>query len=313
MTGVPEMDQVLKRPILERTMRKPISIGRILAWAALIVMLLITLAPFWWVIRTSLSTNRELFANATSLLPAGLTFGNYLRVLGFLDTEAALAMGGSGQKINFFLYLRNSVIVSTLVVVGQLLFSSLSAYAFARLRFPFREKIFLLYLAALMIPGIVTLIPNYIFVRNLNWFNTFQGIVAPVLLFSPFTVFFLRQFFLGINRELEEAARLDGTGVFGTFVRIILPISTPPLVTMGILTFIGTWNEYLWPLLVGSKEEATRVLTVALGIFRSQTPQGSPDWTGLMAGAMLSALPGIILFLVLGKRILNSIQFSGYK
>jgi len=202
--------------------------------------------------------------------------------------------------------------VTLLIVAGQLLFSSLAAYAFARLRFPLRDQIFFLYIVALMIPAIVTLIPNYILIRNLGWLNTFQGIVAPYLLMSPFAVFFLRQFFLGVNREIEEAAKIDGASLFGIFARIIVPISGPPLATLGILTFIGTWNEYLWPLLVG-QDENVRVLTVALGIFRSQTPQGAPDWGGLMAGAILSILPSIALFLVLGRRAINSIQFSGIK
>jgi multiple sugar transport system permease protein len=292
--------------------RKGPSIGRILAWAALILAILAVLVPFWWMIRTALSTNRDLYANPSSPLPVGTTMINFARVLGQVDAATSLAAGGSGQALNFFLYLRNSVIVTSIIVVGQLLFSALAAYAFARLNFPLRDTIFFLYVVALMIPAIVTLIPNYILVRNLGWLNTFQGIAAPYFLMSPFAVFFLRQFFLGINREVEEAARIDGVSLFGSFWRIVVPLSGPPLATLGILTFISTWNEYLWPLLVGQQENV-RVLTVALGVFRAQTPQGAPDWSGLMAGALLSILPSIILFLVLGKRAINSIQFSGYK
>jgi multiple sugar transport system permease protein len=129
---------------------------------------------------------------------------------------------------------------------------------------------------------------------------------------APFAIFFLRQFFLGINRELEEAAKLDGASLLGVFWRIILPLSVPPMATLGILTFIGTWNDYLWPLLIG-KDESVRVLTVALGIFRSQTPQGAPDWGGLMAGTLLSIIPSVALFLVLGRRVVNAIQFTGIK
>jgi len=287
--------------------------GRTLAWLVLSLLIFVTLLPFWWMIRTALSSNRELFANATSLLPVGLTTGNFWRVLGFLTIDESQALGGSGQKLNFFLYLRNSIIVTCSVVFGQLTFSALGAYAFARLKFPFREKIFGLYLTALIIPGIVLLIPNYVLMRELDWIKTFQGIIAPTFLFSPFAVFFLRQYFLGINRELEEAGRLDGASLFGVFWRIILPISMPPITTLAILTFIGTWNDYLWPLLIGGSEEATRVLTVALGIFRSQTPQGTPDWTGLMAGALVSAGPSVLVFLLLGRRVINSIQFTGYR
>jgi multiple sugar transport system permease protein len=292
--------------------RKKSPIGRILAWAALILVILSILAPFYWVIRTALATKVELYANPAQITPPGFTLNNFARVLGQMSAEEAIAAGGSGQPINFFLYLRNSVIVTALIVVGQLFFCSLAAYAFARLHFPLRDKIFFLYIAALMVPGIVTLIPNYILIRNLGWLNTFQGIVAPSILMSPFAVFFLRQFFLGINREIEEAAKIDGASLFRVFWGLIVPMSIPSLTTLGILTWIGTWNEYLWPLLIG-KDENVRVLTVALGVFKSQTPQGAPDWGGLMAGALLSILPSIALFLVFGRRAINSIQFSGIK
>jgi multiple sugar transport system permease protein len=292
--------------------RKGPSVGRILAWAGLFLALLVVLVPFYWMIRTALSANRELYANPTNPAPVGFTLVNFARVLGLVDLATSQAAGGSGQALNFFLYLRNSAIVAILIVVGQLFFSALAAYAFARLNFPLRNQLFFLYVAALMIPGIVTLIPNYILIRNLGWLNTFQGIVAPYFLMSPFAVFFLRQFFLGINREVEEAAKIDGVSLFGSFWRIVVPLSGPPLATLGILTFISTWNEYLWPLLIG-KDENVRVLTVALGVFKSQTPQGAPDWSGLMAGALLSIVPTVVLFLVMGRKAINSIQFSGYK
>ena len=292
--------------------KKRLPVGRIVAWAGLILAILVVLVPFYWMLRTALSTNRELYADPTNPAPVGFTMINFARVLGMVDLATSQAAGGSGQTLNFFLYLRNSVIVSGLLVVGQLFFSALAAYAFARLNFPLKNQLFFLYVAALMVPGIVTLIPNYILIRNLGWLNTFQGIVAPGFLMSPFAVFFLRQFFLGINREVEEAAKIDGLSLFGIFWRIIVPLSGPPMVTLGILTFIQTWNDYLWPLLIG-KDESVRVLTVALGVFKSQTPQGAPDWSGLMAGAMLSIVPTVALFLILGRKAINSIQFSGYK
>ncbi len=292
--------------------RKRVSIGRVLAWAGLLLAIVVVLVPFYWVIRTALATKVELYANPSQITPPGFTFSNFARVLGQVSAADAIAAGGSGQALHFWLYLRNSVIVTALTVVGQLFFSALAAYAFARLNFPLRDKVFFLYIIALMIPGIVTLIPNYILIRSLGWLDTFQGIVAPAFLMSPFAVFFLRQFFLGINREVEEAAKLDGASLFGIFWRLVIPISGPPLATLGILTWIGTWNDYLWPLLIG-KDESVRVLTVALGVFRSQTPQGAPDWGGLMAGAVLSILPSIALFLILGRKAINSIQFSGYK
>jgi len=293
--------------------RKGPSTGRLIAWAGVALAIFITVAPFWWVTRTALSTKKDLIANPDSFWPAGFTLTNFARVLGQVDVETAVAAGGSGQKIDFWLYARNSVIVSVITVVFQTFFSTLAAYAFARMKFPLRDQVFNLYLAALMVPGIVTLIPNYLLIhRDLDWGNTFLGIVAPTLLMSPFAVFFMRQFFLGINREVEEAAFLDGAGPFTTFWRVVLPISLPPVATLSILTFVGTWNNYFWPSLVG-KDEAVRVLTVAMAVFKSQTPQGIPDWPGLMAAALVSMIPTVAVFIVFGRRVVNSIQFTGFK
>ncbi len=221
-------------------------------------------------------------------------------------------LGGSGQSINFMQAMINSIIVSAIVVAGQTTLSAMAAYAFARLRFPFSNTLFTIYIAALMVPGIVTTIPNFILIRNLGWLDTYAGIVAPTFLMTPYAVFFLRQFFLGVNREVEEAARIDGASIFTIFFRIVVPITMPALTTLAIITLIGTWNSYLWPLIVG-RDESVRVLTVALGIFRSQTPQGAPDWTGLMAGTTLAIIPTFIIFMLLGRKILDSIQFSGFK
>lgn len=293
--------------------RRRLSISKIAAWIVVALAIFITVVPFWWVIRTALSTKKDLIANPDSLLPVGFTFLNFARVLGQVDKATAIAVGGTGQAINFWLFARNSAIVTLITVIGQTFFSTLAAYAFARLKFPLRDKLFNLYLAALMIPGIVTLIPNYLLIqRDLNWGNTFLGIVAPTLLMSPFAVFFLRQFFLGINRELEEAAALDGASTFAIFWRVILPISIPPIATLALLTFVGTWNSYFWPSLVG-KEENVRVLTVALAVFKSQTPQGIPDWTGLMAATLISMIPTVAVFVFFGRRVVNSIQFTGFK
>lgn len=295
-----------------RRRKRKISVGKIISWIFLAFAILTILFPFWWIIRTALSTQREMLSAPNSLMPVGLTTINFARVLGQVDTATAVAAGGSGQKIDFLLYLRNSIIVTVTVVVGQVFFSALAAYAFARLEFPGRNKLFFLYICGLMIPGIVTLIPNFILIRQLHWENTFLGIVAPTLLMTPFAVFFLRQFYLGLNRELEEAAKLDGCGIFGIFWRVIVPLTMPALVTIGILTFVGTWNTYLWPFLVGQNENV-RVLTVALGIFRSQTPQGAPDWSGLMAATIVAMIPTLLVFLVVGRRVVNNIQFTGFK
>jgi multiple sugar transport system permease protein len=291
---------------------KRTNLGRIVAWAVMIILLLITLFPFYWMLRTALSTSKSLFSDPTSLLPVDFTWGAFKRVLGLATPAEAQAEGGSGAAVNFWLFLRNSIIYATLTTAGQVFFCALAAYAFARLRWPGRDKVFFIFLTALMIPPIFIALPNFILIKNLGLLNTFPGLVLPYFFMTPFAIFFLRQFFLGISREIEEAAKLDGAGHWRIFFGIVLPMSWAPIITLFILTFINQWNEYFWPLLVGSNDK-TRVLTVAIGVFRSQTPQGSPDWAGLMAAVLVAALPILILFFAFAKKIVNSIGFSGMK
>ncbi|HEY3407626.1 MAG TPA: carbohydrate ABC transporter permease [Propionicimonas sp.] len=292
--------------------RRNLSPGRIAAWVVLFAFLILSLFPFYWMIRTAFSTTRSLPSDPTSLLPVDFTWGAFQRVLGLGSQEQAIAEGGSGASVNFWLYLRNSVIYATAVTVGQVFFCSLAAYAFARLRWPGRNAVFGLFLGALLVPPIFTSLPNFILIKNLGLLNSLPGMILPSFLMAPFAIFFLRQFFLGINREIEEAASIDGAGPWRVFFRIILPMSTAPITTLAILTFIGTWNDYFWPLLVGNTD-ATKVLTVALGVFRSQTPAGSPDWAGLMAATLVTALPVLILFFAFARKIIDSIGYSGSK
>ncbi|MGY4773356.1 carbohydrate ABC transporter permease [Kribbella sp. CWNU-51] len=292
--------------------RKELNVGRTVAWIFLVVLLIVTLFPFYWMLRTALSDNTQLPGHPSSLLPVESTLGAFKRVLGLSTIEEAQAQGGSGAAVNFWLYLRNSLVVATITTVCQVFFSAMAAYAFARLRWPGRDKVFALFLAALMVPPIFTTLPNFVLIKNLGLLNSFAGIILPGAFMTPFAIFFLRQFFLGINRELEEAAMIDGAGHRRIFFGLIIPMSAAPIATLGILTYINSWNDYFWPLLVGQQENV-RVLTVALGVFRSQTPQGGPDWAGLMAATLIAALPMIVLFLAFAKRITNSIGFSGIK
>jgi multiple sugar transport system permease protein len=310
--AVAERQRIARPGVAATATPRRFNIGRIAAWAVLILLLLITLFPFWWVLRTALSNNRSLGTDPGSLLPVDFTLGAFKRVLGLATVGEAQAEGGSGASVNFLRALLNSVIFATLITVGQVFFCAMAAYAFARLRFPGRDKLFFLFLTALMIPPIFITLPNFVLIKQLHLLNTFAGMVLPYLFMTPFAIFFLRQFFLGIPRELEEAAMLDGSGRFRTFARVIAPMATPALATLAILTYITAWGDYLWPLLVGS-DDKHRVLTVALSVFRSSTPQGSPDWAGLMAATFVAALPMIILFLAFGRRVVNAIQFSGIK
>ncbi|MFC5379455.1 carbohydrate ABC transporter permease [Aquipuribacter nitratireducens] len=292
--------------------RRSFSPGRVVAWAFLVLFILLTLFPFYWMLRTALSNNVALAANSANLLPADLTLGAFRRVLGLATLEEAQAQGGSGASLSFWLYLRNSLVVAVLVTVGQVFFSSMAAYAFARLRWRGRDVVFAFFLSALLVPPIFVALPNFLTIQSFGLLNTLPGIALPTMLMTPFAVYFMRQFFLGIPRELDEAAKIDGASHLRIFWRVIMPMSIAPITTLSLLQFIAAWNDYLWPLLVG-QTEGSRVLTVALGVFRSQTPQGSPDWAGLMAATLIAAIPILVLYLLLARRIVNSIGFTGIK
>ncbi|MFJ5172418.1 carbohydrate ABC transporter permease [Streptomyces griseoviridis] len=292
--------------------RTKLSAGRIVAWTLLGIALLLTVFPFYWMIRTSLTPAADIYSDSTGLVPDHPTMINFLRVLGLTSEEEARAAGGSGAQVDFLRYLLNSVVYSGLIAVLQTLFCAMAGYAFARLRFPGRDLVFGVLIAALMVPPIFTVLPNFVLVKNFGLLNTFAGMVAPSVLMTPFAVFFLRQFFLSIPRDVEEAATLDGVGAWGIFWRIVMPMSRGPLITIGLTTTVWSWKDYLWPLLTG-REDQTRVLTVALGIFQQQSPNTQPDWTGLMAGSTLSVLPVLVLLIVLGRRLVESLNFTGIK
>jgi multiple sugar transport system permease protein len=301
------------KPVSAGGRRRMPSPGRLLAWAAMGVITLITLFPFYWMLRTAFSTNTALAQAPASPLPVDFSFGGFLRVFGLQSTEDALAEGGSGGSLDFWRYLANSVVVATLVTVCQVLFSAMAAYAFARLRWRGRDVLFGFVLGGLMIPTVFTLLPNFVLIKEVGLVDTLPGVTLPMVFMTmPFAVFFLRQFFLNISREVEEAALIDGAGRIRVFFRLILPMSTAPIATLSILTYITAWTEYFWPLMV-SYSGSSRVLTVALSVFRAQTPQTGTDWAGLMAATFVAALPMVVLFALLARRIVNSIGFSGIK
>jgi multiple sugar transport system permease protein len=294
-----------------RTRRGP-SFGQMAAWAVMAAIVLITLLPFYWILRTALSTNTGLNADPTNLLPVDPTLTGFERALGLQSAEEAIAQGGGGGGLDFWRYLLNSVIVSTLITACQIFFSACAAYAFARLRWRGRDTVFGLFLAGLMVPTIFTLLPNFVLIKQLGLVDTLLGIALPSLFMTPFAVFFLRQFFMNLPREVEEAALLDGAGKIRIFFRVLLPMASTPIITLSVLTYITAWNDYFWPLMV-SYTDSSRVLTVALAVFRAQTPQSGIDWSGLMAATLIAALPMFVLFACFARRIVNSIGFSGIK
>ncbi|MFD0432924.1 carbohydrate ABC transporter permease [Streptomyces chartreusis] len=305
------MAAVADTTTVRRARRRP-SPGRIVAWAVMAAIVLITLLPFYWILRTALSSNTALAAHPGDLLPVDATTGGFERALGLQSTEEAIAQGGSGGGLKFWRYLINSVVVSTLITVCQIFFSAMAAYAFARLRWRGREKVFGLFLAGLMVPAIFTLLPNFVLIKQLGLVDSLLGVALPTMFMTPFAVFFLRQFFMNVPREVEEAALLDGAGKIRIFFRVMLPMASTPILTLGLLTYITAWNDYFWPLMV-SYSDSSRVLTVALAIFRAQTPQTGFDWSGLMAATLIAALPMLVLFGFFARRIVGSISFTGIK
>jgi multiple sugar transport system permease protein len=268
-----------------------LALRRLLLHAGLITGSVVMLLPFLWMVSTSLKAPNEIFTYPPVWIPRPPVWENYSQ------TVSVMPFG------RFYL---NSLIVAAGVTVLQLLVSSLAAFAFARLRFRGREVIFLLYLATLMIPFQVTMIPNFILMRFLGWFDTYQALILPPA-FSAFSTFLMRQYFLGIPRELDDAARLDGASSFRIWWQIILPLSGPVIAALTIFTFLNSWNDFLWPLVITNSLEM-RTLPVGLTAFQGQY---KVEWNLLMAGSVIAILPVLIVYVIGQKSFVRGITLSG--
>jgi multiple sugar transport system permease protein len=262
-----------------------------ISYVALSAGAVVMLVPFVWMLSTSLKTSAAVFVYPPEWLPNPVVWKNYADVVSIMP---------------FLRYLLNTVFVSGSVTLLQLVVSSLAAYAFARLRFPGRDRLFLAYLATLMVPGQVTLIPNFLIVKYLGWIDTYQALIIPQI-FSAFGTFLLRQFFLTIPRELEDAARIDGASALGFFRKILLPLSGPALATLGVFTFTAQWNNFLWPLIVINDAEM-RTLTVGL---RALVGQFTVQYQLLMAGTVISLVPMVVVFLLAQRAFVRGIALTG--
>lgn len=279
---------------------------------ALAVVVFVTLAPLWFAWKSAVTRDADLFPTAAQLWPREVTAFNFQRILGLIDPSDPRLEQFPPLRFNFSHALLNSCLFTVSVVVSQILFSAAAAYAFARLSFPGRNALFFCFIAASMIPGAVLFVPNFILIRELGLLNTMVGMAAPFALMTPFSVFYLRQVFLSTPRDVEEAAVIDGASHASIFFRIVLPLHKGSLVTLTLLSTVSTWNEFFWPSLVG-REESSMVIAVALNTFRAQQEAGVSDWTGLMAAACLSALPMLLLLVIMSKQVVQSFQFSGGK
>ena len=210
---------------------------------------------------------------------------------------------------NVLHHLRNTLVFAVTCTIGQVFFSTTAAYAFAKLKFPGRDLIFVSYLATLMVPNVVTLIPLYVIVNQLGLVDTFWGLILPYSLGTPFGIFLMRQYFQTIPNELIEAAKVDGSGTISTFWRIVLPLSKTMILTLAVVTFVASWNQYLWPLIVTSSD-VRQVVTVAAA---SLTTANDFNYALTMAFALVATAPLVLLYAVFQKQIANSIAHSGLK
>ena len=291
---------------------QPVTTQKVVGWSLLILLIIVTLLPLVWAVRTALTPNSDIFSGDYSLIPENATLINFQRVLGMTTPEENIAAGGTAATINFWLYMRNSLLFVAVLVCAQVATSTMAAYALSRLHFRGRDTIFVTLLIALMIPPIFIALPNFVLMDRLAWINTFQGLLAPYVLICPFGIFFLRQFMLSLPREVEEAAMIDGASKWLVFRKMIVPMCAAPITTLAIIQAVFGWNEYMWPQLIG-KTDNVRLLNVALSVFAQSSPSTRPDWAGLMAAATLQIIPMFILLMIFGKRLVNSFGLTAAK
>ena len=267
--------------------------GNALTYALAITLGVSMLVPFLWMISTSLMDEFEVFQFPPRLVPSDPVWSNYPNAL------TAVPFG------RFFL---NSAIMSLFIVSGHLVSASTAGYAFARLRFPGRDKVFILFLANLMVPIIVLLIPRFLLVNALGWVDTYAGLIVTELV-GVWGIFLMRQYFLSIPRELEDAARIDGANEWHVFWRVALPLAKPAIATVALFSFVETWKSFLWPLIV-TRSMAMRPVEVGIAAFHSLY---FSNWPYQMAAAVTAVIPILILFLFTQRYFVQGIQLAGLK
>ncbi len=265
----------------------------LIVYALLIALAFSMIFPYLWMLANSFKSRTDFFTNPYSVIPMPPTLSTYYD---------ALTIGRMG------VYLGNSILYAAVVLIVQLFIDSLAAYSFARVDFPGRETLFLAVLATLMLPGSVTLIPTFLIAHGLGLTNTFTGVVLPGFA-GAFGIFLLRQFFLNIPRELEDAARIDGSGFFGTYWRIMLPLAKPAMVTLGVFIFLNEWSSFVWPLIILSDWKKYPV-TVGIALFRDVN---QINWPAVFAGSTIVSFPIVILFVLAQEYIIGGISLSGLK
>ena len=270
-------------------------IQRVILYGVLSLLSFIIILPLAWMFLTSFKPKNELFTREAEWFPRNFTFDNYTTIIGRESTP-------------IFLWFYNSVLIATITTILILIVDSLAAYAYARMNFAGRNLLFGMLLGTLFLPGVMFIVPNFITINALGLFNNRAGVIIPALA-GVFGVFFLRQFFETIPKELEEAAQIDGATIIQTFYRVVLPLAQPALATLAVITFLGSWNDFLWPLLILKDAE---LQTLPPGL---RTLQGAytSEYGIMMAGAVIVAIPVLILYVVMQRFIVQSVASSGVK
>lgn len=270
---------------------KKIPVGQFILYFFGLILAAITIYPLLWVFCGAVNTLAQM--GTISVIPTGVTF----------DRIVALF-----AEYNFGDFFINTFIYAVGATAISLLFNSMAAYAFARLHFPGRDKIFALYLGTMMIPFSIIMMPLYLMIKDMGLNNSLWALILPGMS-GAYGVFMLRQFYMGIPKELEEAGRIDGLSYWGTYLNIILPLSKPIMLTQAVLGFSGCWNNYLWPTIVNTKEEVF-LISQGLSIFASYN---ETDWNATLAGSAVSMVPIIILFIFFQKQLVDGVKLSGMK
>ncbi|WP_027460675.1 carbohydrate ABC transporter permease [Deinococcus murrayi] len=264
-------------------------------FALLCVLAVIFLAPVYWMLATSVKPEVDVISTPTQWVPARPTLENYREVLTSPDG-------------NILRWMWNSFFVATVFTVLHVALCALTAYPLARMRFPGREAIFWFILGSMMVPGIVTLIPTYLMMIRFDWINSFHALIWPGLA-GAFGVFLLRQFFLSIPRELEEAARLDGASSLQVLRHVILPLSIPSLVTLGVFAFMGSWNNFIWPTFVITDLDK---LTLPVGV-NTFSQRYVTDYGKLMASTAIASIPVLVAYLLAQRYLIEGLSTTGLK
>lgn len=267
----------------------------ITGYTILIIGAISMLAPFLWMVSVSFMSDSQIFSYPPKFVPNPFITSNYEHVF---------------IQLPVFRFFLNSLFVALLTTIFQVLFSSMAGFAFARSRFRYKDFIFFVFLVTMMIPPQVNIIPLFFLMRELNWIDTYQALILPGI-FGGFGVFLMRQWFKGMSSEIEDAARIDGCNFFEIFFKIALPLSIPALVTLGLFTFITSWNSFMWPLIVTNSPEIT-TLPVALAQFKGSFRE-TVMWGELTACSVILSLPVIIIFLLGKKYFINDMLAGGIK